>query len=46
VEKIWIDEDPEAEKSDVGVDARAKMSVGWALSIVWVVRYCFDCSRK
>lgn len=37
--------EPEAESSWVAVGARAKMSLalGWALSTVWRVRYCFDC---
>jgi hypothetical protein len=41
-----MDEAPEAEKREVGVGERAKMSVGWALSTVWVVRYCFDCQAQ
>jgi hypothetical protein len=40
---IWIDEAPEPEKMTSDDVARAKISVGWAWSIVWVVRYCFDC---
>lgn len=33
---------PEAERIELGVTAREKMSVLCASSIVWVVRYCFD----
>lgn len=35
-------EEPEADRRAVLVAVRAKTSVGWALSIVWRVRYCFD----
>lgn len=38
----WRVEAPEAERMEVGVMAREKMSVGWARSRVCVVRYCFD----
>jgi phage terminase large subunit-like protein len=39
---IWIDEEPEADRSCEGVTAREKMSVGWARGTVWVWRYCLD----
>jgi hypothetical protein len=39
---IRIEELPEALRSCVFFGARAKMSEGWAESIVWRVRYCFD----
>jgi hypothetical protein len=38
-----MEEEPLAERRDVGVGARAKMSEGWAEEIVWSVRYCLDC---
>lgn len=37
-------EEPDAERSWEGVTAREKMSVGWALGMVCVWRYCFDCT--
>lgn len=37
-----IEGEPEAERSWVFFGAREKMSEGWAASIVWRVRYCFD----
>lgn len=40
---ICIDEAPDPENSMSDVAASANMSVGWAWSIVCVVRYCFDC---
>ena len=42
MEWIWREEAPEAEMMEYGVTAREKMSVGWAESMVWVVRYCLD----
>lgn len=42
MEWVWRDEAPDAERIEVGVTARENMSVGWAASMVWVVRYCFD----
>jgi hypothetical protein len=39
---IFIEEEPLAERIDVGVGARAKMSEGWASGMVWSVRYCLD----
>lgn len=41
---LWmrIVELPEAERRDVGVGARAKMSEGDMEVRVWRVRYCFD----
>jgi hypothetical protein len=35
-------EAPDAVSRLVGVAARAKISVGWAASMVWAVRYCLD----
>lgn len=42
VEWTRMSGEPDALRSDVGVGARAKMSVGWTWSRLWTVRYCFD----
>lgn len=36
-------EEPDAERRWLGVVARAKISVGWAVGLVCVWRYCLDC---
>jgi hypothetical protein len=38
--------EPEAERIWLLVGAREYMSDGCALSIVWRVRYCFDCGES
>lgn len=42
VEWIVIVGAPDAEITDSEVVASAKISVGWASSMLWRARYCFD----